>query len=81
MKIIHAYVSMFVPILLERAACRTVLPRFSVGSNGSSLTAHKDNERSQWRRRYRKGGETRALPSDLFWTWFVDNPRSSSHLA
>jgi hypothetical protein len=24
------------------------------------------------------GGETQALPDHLFWTWFIDNPRSQS---
>jgi hypothetical protein len=75
MKTTRSYVFVFVPILFERAAYRTVRPRFSAGSNGSSLTDHKNNETSRWRGRYREGGETRALPSDLFWTWFVDNPR------
>ena len=24
---------------------------------------------------FKPAPETRALPNDLFWTWFVDNPR------
>ena len=73
MKTARSYVFMFVPILFERVA-HTRIP---IGSNGSAA-GQKHDETSRCRVQYRDGCNTQTLPSHLFWTWFVDNPRSLS---
>jgi len=45
--------------------------------NGSA-PGQKHDETSRCRVQYRDGRNTQTLPSHLFWTWFVDNPRSVS---
>jgi len=70
MKTARTYVFMFVPILFEPVA-HTRIP---IGSNGSAQvrsTVKRHGAGCQ----YRDECNTQTLPSHLFWTWFVDNPR------
>jgi len=78
MKSARTYVFVFVPILLEQVANTRVATGFQAGSNGSSPPNRKHEETSHLPARHREEFETQILPGDLFWTWFVDNPRRSS---
>lgn len=75
MKTARTYVFMFVPIPPGWLFHEPVVPDFGTGSNGSSPPDQKHDEKTSWRVRHRDGCQTQALPNDLFWTWFVDNPR------
>jgi hypothetical protein len=77
MKTARTYVFMFVLIPLGGLFHEPMISGFGAGSDGSSPTDQKDNERSQWpgMRRCECEAEAEALPSQLFWAWFVDNPR------
>jgi hypothetical protein len=80
MKAARSYVFLLVPILIERVAHTKVANGFCAGSNGSLPPDPKYVETARWRVRHSDRCETQALPSDLFWTWFVDNPRPPSKL-
>jgi hypothetical protein len=78
MKPSRTYVFVFLSVLLERIAHGTVAPSFSAGSNGSFPPDHRHKDNSRWLTRQRQEFEAQVLPSHLFWTWFVDNPRARS---
>jgi len=78
MKAARTYVFVFIPVLLERVGGGRVAPCFDAGSNGSSPTDHEYNACLRLRAPVRQECEAEALPSNLFWTWFVDNPHPSS---
>ena len=77
MKAARTYVLMFVPIPPEWMAPAAVSRGFTVGRNGNSSSDHKNNRRFRWQGRDLEEWEAQLLPSDLFWTWFIDNPRPS----
>ena len=77
-KTTRTYVFMFVPIPSEWIAPASVAPAYSFGRNGSSPTNGKRNDRSRRRECLSHESKAQSLPHHLFWTWFVDNPRSSS---
>jgi hypothetical protein len=74
---VRTYVFAFVPIPAEWIPHPATVRGFNGGPNGSSLTDRTHNERLRWRGRHRRERDTQSLPSHLFWTWFVDNPRPS----
>jgi hypothetical protein len=79
MKTARTFVFIFVPIPRGWLFHEPIIRGFGVGSNGSSPTEPNDNERSQWPGLRRCEYEAEALPSELFWTWFVDNPPRNLH--
>jgi len=76
MKATRTYVFVFLPIPSEWSAHASRVRRFKFGSNGSSSLDGEQNENSRFRGSDRPLPDTCALPNHLFWTWFVDNPRS-----
>ena len=66
MKTVRTYVFTFVPILPGWFFHEPMIPGFGAGSNGSSPTDQKDNERSQWPGMRRCEHEVEALRTQLF---------------
>jgi hypothetical protein len=79
MKAAPTYVFMLVPIPSELIGHPLVAGHSSFGQTGSSPANGKRNGRSQWGERPCQRCDTQSLPSHLFWTWFVDNPRPRSN--
>jgi hypothetical protein len=75
MKTARTYVFVFVPIQMGWLFHEPMIRGLGAGSNGSSSTDQSDGERSRAPAMRRCECEVEALPSQLFWTWFVDNPR------
>jgi hypothetical protein len=82
MKRAQSYVFMFVPIPERWVAHASRAPAMASSPSRTSLDSLGFQAPTNTKDRF--GGmpeparETRALPNDLFWTWFVDNPRPSS---
>ena len=75
MKAARTYVFVFIPILFDRLTHTRVTVGLRAGSNGSFAPDQKHDEKPRWRVRQRDGCQTQPLRHDLFWTWFIDNPR------
>ena len=90
MKTARTYVFMFVPVVLERwmahasrvpamapSPSRTPLDSlgFQVSTNPKDCFGETPLQRMRSNgQAFQPARETRAIPNDLLWTWFVDNP-------
>jgi hypothetical protein len=81
MKTARTYLFMLVPIPTGWLFHEAMIAGFGDGSNGSSPTDQKDDERLRWPGMRRCQCEVEAPPGQLFSTWFVDNPRPSFETA
>ena len=77
METARTYVFLFVPIPTSWLFHESMIRGCAGGSNGSSSTDQKGNESSRSLVVRRCECEVEVLPSQLSWTWFVDNPRPS----
>jgi len=75
MKTTRTYVFMFVPIPTGWLFHEPMISGFAGGLNGNSPKNQERGETAHWQVRPRNRCETATLPNQLFWTWFVDNPR------
>ncbi len=78
MKATPSYVFMFIPSPSEWVENPLTAPHFSFGRTGSSAKNGKRNDSSRSGERPLRGSEPQALPSHLFWTRFVDDPRGAN---
>jgi hypothetical protein len=78
MKTAWNYVFVFVPIPRGWCFHEPMIPGFGARSNGISPMDQQHNASARWLGMRCCESEAEALPSQLFWTWFVDSPRPPS---